>query len=158
MLLIRSLLAAALLPGTVTVIVPWLIVGRGASAGARWPGLALVAVGAAVLFRCIWEFAVSGRGTLAPVDPPKNLVVSGLYRYVRNPMYVGIVLILGGESWVFWSGGLLLYAAGFFLVASLFIIFHEEPALRRKFGESYAEYTRRVPRWVPKVIRRTPQD
>ena len=158
MLLIRSLLAAALLPGTVTVIVPWLIVGRGASAGARWPGLALVAVGAAVLFRCIWEFAVSGRGTLAPIDPPTRLVVSGLYRYVRNPMYVGVVLILAGEAWVFWSGGLLLYAAGFFLVASLFIIFHEEPALRRKFGESYDEYMRTVPRWVPKTADRKPQD
>jgi protein-S-isoprenylcysteine O-methyltransferase Ste14 len=158
MLLIRSLLAAALLPGTVTVVVPWLIVGRGASAGARWPGLALVAVGAAVLFRCIWEFAVSGRGTLAPVDPPKNLVVSGLYRYVRNPMYAGIVLILAGEAWAFASGWLAMYAAGFFLVVNLFIIFYEEPALVRKFGESYAEYMRTVPRWVPKLPGRTTQD
>jgi len=148
-LLLRSLLATALLPGTVTVVAPWLIVGRGASAGAHWPGLVIVALGAAILFRCIWEFAVAGRGTLAPVDPPTHLVVSGLYRYVRNPMYVGVALILAGEAWVFWSGGLLLYAAGFFLVANLFIVFYEEPALVRKFGESYAEYMRTVPRWVP---------
>jgi protein-S-isoprenylcysteine O-methyltransferase Ste14 len=158
MLLIRSLLAAALLPGTVTVVVPWLIVGRGASAGAHWPGLVLVALGAAILFRCIWEFAVSGRGTLAPVDPPKNLVVSGLYRYVRNPMYVGVVLILAGEAWAFASDWLAMYAAGFFLAVNLFIRFHEEPALVRKFGEFYAEYMRTVPRWVPKIPGRTTQD
>ena len=158
MLLIRSLLAAALLPGTVTIIVPWLILGRGASTGAHWPGLVLVALGAAILFRCIWEFAVSGRGTLAPIDPPTRLVVNGLYRYVRNPMYVGVVLILAGEAWVFWSGGLAIYAGGFFAVANLFIVVHEEPALRRKFGESYDEYMRTVPRWVPKTADRKPQD
>jgi len=158
MLLIRSLLAAALLPGTVTIVVPWLILGRGASAGAHWPGIVIVALGAAILFRCIWEFAVAGRGTLAPVDPPTHLVVSSLYRYVRNPMYVGVVLILAGEAWVFWSGGLLLYAAGFFLVANLFIIFHEEPALRRTFGESYADYVGTVPRWVPTIPGKTTQD
>ena len=158
MLLIRSLLAAALLPGTVTVVVPWLILSASGQHPPRWTGLALVAVGAAVLFRCIWEFAVSGRGTLAPVDPPIHLVVSGLYRYVRNPMYVAIVLILAGEAWVFWSGGLLLYAVGFFLVANLFIVVYEEPALRRTFGESYSEYLRTVPRWVPKIPGRTTQD
>jgi protein-S-isoprenylcysteine O-methyltransferase Ste14 len=157
-LLIRSLLAAALLPGTVTIIVPWLILGRGASTGAHWPGLVLVALGAAILFRCIWEFAVSGRGTLAPIDPPTRLVVNGLYRYVRNPMYVGVVLILAGEAWAFASGWLAMYAAGFFLVVNLFIIFYEEPALRRTFGESYAEYTRTVPRWMPKIPGRTTQD
>ena len=158
MLLIRSLLAAALLPGTVTIIVPWLILRGSGQHPTRWPGLALVAVGAAVLFRCIWEFAVSGRGTLAPIDPPTRLVVNGLYRYVRNPMYVGVVLILAGEAWVFWSGGLLLYAVGFFLVANLFIDFHEEPALRRTFGESYADYVRTVPRWVPTIPGKTTQD
>jgi len=157
-LLIRSLLAAALLPGTVTIIVPWLILGRGASTGAHWPGLVLVALGAAILFRCIWEFAVSGRGTLAPIDPPTRLVVNGLYRYVRNPMYVGVVLILAGEAWAFASGWLAMYAVGFFLVVNLFIIFYEEPALRRTFGESYAEYTRTVPRWMPTIPGRTTQD
>jgi len=158
MLFIRSVVATAVLPGTMTVVVPWLILQGSTRHSPRWTGLALVAVGVAVLFRCIWEFAVSGRGTLAPFDPPTHLVVSGLYRYVRNPMYVGVVLILAGEAWHFWSVGLLLYAAGFFLVANLFIIFHEEPALRRTFGESYAEYKRTVPRWVPKLPGRTTQD
>jgi protein-S-isoprenylcysteine O-methyltransferase Ste14 len=157
-LLIRNLLAAALLPGTVTVVVPLVILRRGTSSIEHWPGLVVVAVGAAVLFRCIWDFAVSGCGTLAPVDPPKHLVVSGLYRYVRNPMYVGIVLILGGEAWAFASGWLAMYAAGFFLVVNLFIIFYEEPALVRKFGEPCAAYMRTVPRWVPKIPGRTTQD
>ena len=158
MLLLRSLLAAALLPGTVTVVVPWLILRSSGQHPPRWLGLALVAVGAAILFRCIWEFAVTGRGTLAPIDPPTRLVVNGLYRYVRNPMYVGVLLILAGEAWVFWSGGLAIYAGGFFAVANLFIVVHEEPALRRTFGESYAEYMRTVPRWVPKIPGRTTQD
>jgi protein-S-isoprenylcysteine O-methyltransferase Ste14 len=151
MLVIRSVAAAVVFPGTVTVAIPWLILQGSGQHTPRWTGLALAAVGVAVLFRCIWEFAVSGRGTLAPIDPPTRLVVNGLYRYIRNPMYVGVVLILAGEAWLFWSVGLLLYAAGFFLVASLFIIFHEEPALRGEFGESYADYARTVPRWVPRV-------
>lgn len=151
MLLLRSLLAAALLPGTVTVIVPWLIVSASGPSSLRWIGFVPMAVGAAVLFRCIWEFAVSGRGTLAPVDPPKYLVVSGLYRYVRNPMYVALLMILMGEAWAFSSGTLAIYAAGFFVVANLFITFYEEPALVRKFGASYADYMREVPRWMPKI-------
>jgi protein-S-isoprenylcysteine O-methyltransferase Ste14 len=158
MLFVRSVAAAVVFPGTVTVAIPWLILRGSGQHAPRWTGLALVAAGAATLFRCIWEFAVWGRGTLAPVDPPTHLVVSGLYHYVRNPMYVAVVLILAGEAWLFWSVGLLLYAAGFFLVANLFIIIHEEPALRRTFGESYAEYMRAIPRWVPRIPGRTAQD
>jgi protein-S-isoprenylcysteine O-methyltransferase Ste14 len=158
MLFIRSIAAAVVFPGTVTVAIPLLILQGSGQHTPRRTGLALVAVGAAILFRCIWEFAVTGRGTLAPIDPPTRLVVHSLYRYVRNPMYVGVVLILAGEAWVFWSGGLLLYAAGFVVVTNLFIILHEEPALRRRFGESYADYMRTVPRWVPKIPGRTTQD
>jgi protein-S-isoprenylcysteine O-methyltransferase Ste14 len=150
MLLVRGLVAAALLPGSATVLVPWLILSRGEASVRHWTGLMLVALGAAVLFWCIWEFAVAGQGTLAPVDPPKHLVVSGLYRYVRNPMYVGIMLILAGEAWAFGSGALAIYAAGFFATVNLFILGYEEPALRRTFGESYEQYTRQVPRWWPR--------
>lgn len=150
MLFIRNLVAAALVPGSVTVLVPWLILRGGDASVRHRTGLVIIAAGTAVLFRCIWEFAVKGRGTLAPVDPPKRLVVSGLYRYVRNPMYVGVVLILAGEAWTFGSPALATYAVGFFLVANLFIRVHEEPALRRRFGASYADYVREVPRWVPR--------
>lgn len=151
----RSLIAAAVLPGTVTVVVPWLIVTSRTLPRPYWPAFGVVALGAAILLRCIREFAVVGRGTLAPVDPPTRLVVSGLYRHVRNPMYVGIMVILSGEAWAFQSGWLAIYAAAFFVVANVFIALHEEPALRRKFGAPYDEYLRNVPRWVP---RRRPGD
>jgi protein-S-isoprenylcysteine O-methyltransferase Ste14 len=109
-----------------------------------------MSVGAGVLFRCIWDFAVAGRGTLAPVDPPRHLVVRGLYRYVRNPMYVGVVTILLGEALLFRSLALLCYAGIFLFVVHLFIVVYEEPALRRQFGESYENYCRRVHRWLPR--------
>jgi protein-S-isoprenylcysteine O-methyltransferase Ste14 len=109
--------------------------------------------GVAILFRCIRDFAVVGRGTLAPIDPPKNLVVSGLYRYVRNPMYVGVLLVLLGEALLFASVSLLIYAAAFFVGAHLFIVLYEEPTLRRRFGESYERYTRTVQRWLPRTPR-----
>jgi protein-S-isoprenylcysteine O-methyltransferase Ste14 len=151
MLLLRSVAAAALLPGTVTVVVPWVILRQTESAMRHRPGVVLIALGTAVLVRCIRDFAVSGRGTLAPVDPPRHLVVSGLYRYVRNPMYVGVVLMLAGEAWAFGSLSLAAYAAGFLAVVNVFIQFHEEPALLKKFGASYEQYTRDVPRWVPRT-------
>src|SRR5688572_9352906 len=110
MLLLRSIFFTFLLPGTVTVLIPyWLISLRGAGVSTdreplRYFGLLLIAIGAAGLIWCIWEFFSRGRGTLAPVDPPKHLVVQGLYRYVRNPMYVSVVTILLGESIYFVSG------------------------------------------------------
>jgi protein-S-isoprenylcysteine O-methyltransferase Ste14 len=110
----------------------------------------LASDGRSILLRCIWDFAVSGRGTLAPIDPPKQLVVHGLYRYVRNPMYVGVLLVLLGEAWLFDSRALLVYAGEFWVVASAFVFFYEEPTLRRKFGGSYARYYRSVNRWVPR--------
>ena len=116
----------------------------------RWPGVPLIVFGAVVLARCIWEFAATGGGTLAPVDPPKRLVVRGLYRYVRNPMYVGVSLILLGEAIVFWSLGLLVYAATYFVLVNIFVMAYEEPALRKQFGQSYVRYCRRVDRWLPR--------
>jgi len=109
-------------------------------------------VGATILIWCIADFARLGRGTLAPVDPPKALVIRGLYRYVRNPMYVGVVLVLLGESALFRSASLLLYTAVFFLIANLFVIVYEEPNLRARFGESYEHYRRSVARWIPRRV------
>jgi protein-S-isoprenylcysteine O-methyltransferase Ste14 len=153
-LLIKSLLFAILLPGTVTLFVPYLMLS-GRDATPEWDSLSVLAfipltAGAIILLRCIWDFAVSGRGTLAPIDPPKELVVHGLYRYVRNPMYVGVLLVLLGEAWLFNSRALLVYAGGFWGVASAFVFFYEEPTLRRKFGGSYARYYRSVNRWLPR--------
>jgi len=99
----------------------------------------------------VWDFAANGRGTLAPVDPPRTLVVRGLYRYVRNPMYVGVMTILLGESLFFASTTLLRYAIGCFVAFHLFIMLYEEPTLRSKFGESYITYCSAVNRWLPRL-------
>ena len=147
---------ALLLPGTVTVVIPWLIVGRNhitqLSHWTLWScaGLLPLAAGAATLFWCIWDFAVIGRGTLAPVDPPTQLVARGPYQYVRNPMYVGVALILLGEAVLFQSVVLLVYGAVFVAVAHGFVALYEEPTLHRQFGQSYEAYCRRVRRWWPR--------
>lgn len=115
----------------------------------RYPAVVAIAGGLAILLRCVWEFAHHGRGTLAPFDEPRHLVVQGLYRYVRNPMYVGVVLMLVGQSWLFWSRPLLLYALGVFVAFNVFIMGYEELRLRAKFGPEYEDYCRHVGRWIP---------
>ena len=154
LLLLRSLFFTIVVPGTVTVLVPYLILEDTGEGSVRWgwrAALALVpiALGAAVLLRSIWEFFRRGRGTLAPIDPPKELVVSGLYRYVRNPMYLGVLLILLGEALFFASRALLAYAAVWWLTVHLFVLVYEEPTLTGNFGDSYTRYRRAVRRWVP---------
>jgi protein-S-isoprenylcysteine O-methyltransferase Ste14 len=103
------------------------------------------------LIASILEFARSGRGTLSPVDPPRALVVQGLYRYVRNPMYLGVSLILLGEAALSGSGDLLLYGLVWFLAANFFVMGYEEPRLRRRFGAGYERYARAVGRWIPRL-------
>ena len=155
MLALRSLLYTILIPGTVTVLLPYLIVSAtGATVAAplgilQVLGLLAIALGVAILLRCIWEFMVTGRGTLAPVDPPTQLVVRGLYRYVRNPMYLGAFILLLGEAALFQSLPLLQYGVAWFIIINLIVLFGEEPVLRRRFGDSYERYTAAVRRWVP---------
>jgi protein-S-isoprenylcysteine O-methyltransferase Ste14 len=154
-LTLRSLFFAIVVPGTVAVLIPYLIVSRGGgSAAGPWTPLHLLSlvpmvVGAAILVRCVWDFAVKGGGTLAPIDPPKQLVVQGLYRYVRNPMYLGVLLLLLGQTAFFRSIALLQYTVAWFIVVNLFVVLYEEPSLRRRFGDSYERYFRSVHRWVP---------
>ena len=157
-LALRSLVWTILLPGMVAGYVPWRYVGLDqATLNWRDPldlmGLLLVASGALVLVTCIWEFARSGRGTLAPVDPPKHLVVQGLYRYVRNPMYVGVTTILLGELLIARTAAFALYYVCWLVAVNLFIIGYEEPTLRRQFGASYEQYTKTVRRWIPRLPR-----
>ena len=157
MLLLRSIFFTILQPGTVTILIPyWLISWRARDVTSSRPiisylGLPLIAMGAAALLWCIWDFFASGRGTISPIDPPKHLVVRGLYRNVRNPMYVAVVTILLGEAIFFRSSAVLMEAAIFFIFANLFILLYEEPALQRKFGEPYEEYKQTVRRWVPRL-------
>jgi protein-S-isoprenylcysteine O-methyltransferase Ste14 len=154
-LALRSLLYAILLPGTVIVLIPQLIVSVSGKGIARpWgvlQGLGLIGVvlGAGILLRCIWEFMVTGRGTLAPIDPPTELVVRGLYRYVRNPMYLGAFTLLLGQAALFESVPVLVYGVTWFAIINVIVLFHEEPVLRRRFGTSYERYTASVRRWVP---------
>ncbi len=156
MLFLRSVFFTFLLPGTVTVLIPyWIISSRrdgvfGNHHALRYFGFPLIVIGAAGLLWCIWEFFSEGLGTLAPVDPPRNLVVHGLYRYVRNPMYVSVVTILLGEAILFLSTPVLIEAGVFMALAYLFVAFYEEPALRRQFGESYERYLQTVGRWIPR--------
>ena len=162
MLALRSLLFAILIPGTVAVLIPYLIVsGAGAVAAPRTPlqllSLLAIGVGAAILIWCIRDFASRGRGTLAPVDPPTRLVVQGPYRYVRNPMYLGVLLLLLGETAYFQSLTLLQYTLVWFIIVNLFVVLYEEPALRRRFGDTYEQYFRSVNRWWPSRRLRGPR-
>lgn len=152
----RSLFWSVILPGTVAGYLPWRYFGLSAvqldfSEPLHLAGGLLFLTGALLLVLCIREFAVSGRGTLAPMDPPRELVVAGLYRYVRNPMYLSVATILLGELLLTRSTGLLLFASVWFVIVNLFVLGYEEPALRRRFGASYESYASRVGRWLPRL-------
>lgn len=152
-LAIRAVFFVALLPGVVAGYVPYRILL--ASGHLRVPtlglislaALVLIVLGILVLLRCVWDFFASGRGTLAPIDPPRFLVIRGLYRYTRNPMYNGVLAVLLGEAWLFNSTSLLKYAAFILVAFHLFVVLYEEPTLEAQFHESYQAYRRSVPRW-----------
>lgn len=151
--LLKTLVFTIVVPGTVAVVIPrYLMGGFSVPAFGALPALGFIAIvlGACIYFRCAWEFAVRGLGTPAPIAPTKFLVVSGLHRYVRNPMYVGVALFILGEAGLFRAALLAEYAVVMLLIAHLFVIFYEEPTLRRQFGESYEQYRRTVPRWIPR--------
>src|SRR5438128_2901251 len=146
-LALRSLLWTILLPGVFAGYVPWRFFGLGRTqfdltSPTQLLGLVCIGMGVALLAACIFEFARSGRGTLSPVDPPRRLVVRGLYRYVRNPMYLSVTMILLGQALLMRSAALAEYWLAFFILANLFVIGYEEPYLRGRFGATYDEYAR----------------
>jgi protein-S-isoprenylcysteine O-methyltransferase Ste14 len=151
--ILNTIIFTVLVPGSVSVLGPYLLLQRSATL-ALGPltllGLLGIGFGAAIYFRCAWEFAVRGLGTPAPIAPTKYLVTTALHRQVRNPMYIGVFLVLIGEAALFRSLKLLLYAGLFCMAVELFVLYYEEPTLQRQFGESYEEYKRSVPRWIPK--------
>ena len=114
----------------------------------------LFALGVALYLRAVWDFAVLGKGTPAPIDAPKRLVVQGIYRYTRNPLYISMLTVIAGWAALFGTAVLLGYAGVLFVVYSLFVRLHEEPRLARVFGEEYAAYTQQVGRWLPRLPRR----
>lgn len=118
--------------------------------GSRAAGIAVMVTGSIVAIACVATFVVRGRGTPAPFDPPREFVVVGLYRYVRNPMYLGGLAMLAGWALFLRSPSVLLFSLPCFLLFHLFVVLYEEPALERKFGAAYAEYLRTVGRWIPR--------
>jgi len=152
--LLKTLLFTVVAPGTVAVLVPhWLLPPR---ANVAWHtlevcGVAAIALGASMYLSTAWNFAWFGRGTPAPIDPPRNLVISGLHRSVRNPMYVAVLLVVLGQAALYRAREILFYAVFLSLAFHLFVVFYEEPTLRRKFGAAYDDYCHAVPRWVPKL-------
>jgi protein-S-isoprenylcysteine O-methyltransferase Ste14 len=152
-----SLIFLALAPGVVAGLVPWLITGwdvrhRGlAWLPLRVLGVALLAAGVVVLLHAFLAFVVEGVGTPAPVAPTERLVVGGLYRHVRNPMYLAVTATIVGQALVLGRLVLLLYAAAFAAVVWAFVHWYEEPTLLCRYGAEYETYRRAVPGWRPRV-------
>lgn len=152
MLLLRATFAFLALPTLVAGVIPALMaVGTPIARKMIVPGSALLTVGAVVLLWCVRDLLVSGRGTLAPWDPPKHLVVEGLYRFTRNPMYVAVLTIVFGWAVLFHSAWLLLYTVALAVRFILRVRWHEEPWLQRHFGPEWEAYARRTGRWLPRL-------
>lgn len=154
-LLIKNLAFTVLVPGSVAVFVPVLVFARG-PAQPSIIAIALLLAGGSIYAWCVWDFAVAGRGTPAPIDPPKDLVVRGLYRYTRNPMYVGVLTVIFGWALLFRAWPIALYGACVGAGFHLFVILYEEPHLTAVFGAAYQRYCAAVSRWLP--MRRAPRE
>jgi len=154
---VRAITYAALFIGLVLVYVPARLLawsGLVRPVAMELPqvvGMIIGAAGSAVALWCIFTFASVGRGTPAPFDPPRRLVIQGPYRFVRNPMYIGAGLALAGAALFYESLPLLGYTGLFFLATHVFVVWYEEPALRRTFGQEYEAYCGRVGRWWPRA-------
>jgi protein-S-isoprenylcysteine O-methyltransferase Ste14 len=150
----KTLLFTLLVPGTVVVLVPHAIrAAAGDAPAAAWLRvLALIpgAAGLAIYAWCALDFARAA-GTPAPIDPPKALVARGLYRFSRNPMYIGVLSMLAAQALYFGSGWLWLYAALILAAFHSFVVLYEEPTLTRSFGAVYQHYVATVPRWLPRL-------
>ena len=141
-------------PGMVLVYIPFAITRFHIPREPRWQmalAWALILLGLVPLFESIVRLVRVGRGTLAPTAPTERLVVSGLYHYVRNPMYVGVFLSLIGEGLLFRSEGLFIFLAAACVAMHLFVCLYEEPALARRYPSQYPEYRSQVPRWLPRL-------
>ena len=148
-LFLKALFAFVALPGMVAFVIPLLLITPASRRVWVEPwGLVPLVLGVVVLALTVREFYVAGRGTLAPWSPPRTLVTSGLYRYSRNPMYVGVLLILCGWAIGLWSWVLAIYAAGIAIAVYVRVLVNEEPFLARTHGEAWTAYRARVGRWL----------
>jgi protein-S-isoprenylcysteine O-methyltransferase Ste14 len=155
--IIGSAIFLVIAPGTLAVYIPWTICRwhlapplLGISA-LRVVGALMIAAGLPILLDSFARFAIQGLGTPAPIAPPQHLVVTGLYRYVRNPMYVAVLSLIVGQGLFFGSGPVLEYSLLVWSGFLAFVLLYEEPALRRKFGAEYEEYCGQVRRWIPRL-------
>ena len=141
-------------PGVVAGLIPWLLTGwrmDGSPPALRIVGGALIAAGAAFLIHAFARFALEGVGTPAPVAPTERLVVGGIYRHVRNPMYLAVGATIVGQALLLGQWGLLAYAGLFFAIVATFVVTYEEPTLERRFGAEYEAYRKSVPGWLPRL-------
>lgn len=154
-LYLRILVFTILQPGVVAGLIPWLILKyepgiilNDTFSAWQYLGIVFFVFGLLILLMCIARFGFEGKGTLSPLDPTKKLVIAGLYKYSRNPMYVGVMMILAGETVFFQSYHLLVYSILIFCAFHAFIIYREEPRLLKDFGEEYISYKSAVRRWI----------
>jgi len=150
----KTALFTVVVPGTVAGCIPWWIresAGVAVFGIEAWAATVVIVVGVAIYFHAaFWGFAAIGLGTPAPIDPPKMLVVRGLHRYVRNPMYIGVALVILGQTWLFRSRSIALYALCVATMFHVWVLIYEEPTLHRQFGDEYEGYRARVLRCFPK--------
>jgi protein-S-isoprenylcysteine O-methyltransferase Ste14 len=154
-LLLRNLIFTIVVPGSAGVLVPWLILtasGR-VPVVSFWPGFLLIALGAGLYVWSVANFARVGRGTPGPWDPPRRVVATGPFRWVRNPIYIAALLIVVGQGVAFGSVAVVAYGAVLGVAFHLFVIGYEEPILHELFNGDYDEYRRTVPRWLPRPPR-----
>lgn len=159
--ILGSALFLVIAPGIVAVYVPWRICHWQVAPPLLnfWPfrvaGVVLIATGLPALLDAFARFAIQGLGTPAPVAPPQRLVISGLFRFVRNPMYISVLLLIFGQGLLFGNVRVLEYGLIVWVGFFAFVVLYEEPVLRRKFGAQYADYCASVPRWIPRWTPRT---
>ena len=155
MIALKNILFTFVVPGTVTVLIPYWLLTPGYTRFSfdlglfRYGGVLFLLVGIALYVWCLWHFTFSGRGTPAPIDPTEALVVQGPYRVVRNPMYLAVLAVLLGEVILFEAPVLITYIVIWFAIVFCFVLLYEEPALRQQFGDAYRQYCAEVPRWIP---------
>jgi protein-S-isoprenylcysteine O-methyltransferase Ste14 len=149
---VKTLVFTVFVPGTVAGYVPWRL-RRDATLATgleEWGAIILIGIGIAIYFyTAFWGFAVIGGGTPAPIAPTRILLVKGLHRFVRNPMYIGVALVIAGQAWLFHSLHIAVYLVSILIVVHIFVLFYEEPTLHKQFGEEYDRYRSAVPRWIP---------
>lgn len=151
-LIVRNVVFTVVVPGLGGVWAPWWILNRHGShaTAAAWEAVPVIAAGAVLYVWCVWNFATVGDGTPGLWDAPTRVVAAGPYRWVRNPIYIAALLVVLGEAWLFLSLPLLAYAGAMAVFCHLFVTGYEERRLARRFGRSYLEYRRTVPRWIPR--------